>query len=512
MKVFAAIDVGSYELAMKIFTISAGSGLKEIDFIRHRIELGTDTYNTGKISYEHMNELCDVLKDFGEIMRTYKVDAYQAYGTSALRESENATIILDQIKNRTGIDISIISNSEQRFINYKAIASKGEVFDKVIEKGTAIVDIGGGSIQISLFDQDSLVTTQNLQIGILRLRDRLRKLQPSSIHYEELLEEVINNQLMVFKKMFLKDRQINNIIVVDDYVSVLLNNHKLYMDNPGYSDKETYLSLVKSLLHKNMEDIGRKLGIAEENASLMLHSAILVKRIMEVMGAELLWAPGVTICDGIAYEYAEKHKLITLEHDFEKDILSCADDISKRYMGNRKRVESMEKIALTIYDSMKKIHGLGKRERLLLQIAVRLYECGKYISLNHVGECSYSIIMATEIIGLSHVEREIVANIVKYNRVEFEYYEELGRRTTLDRESYLVIAKLTAILRVANGLDRSHKQKFKDVKATVRDSQLFLTVDTTDDITLEWGLFTGKARFFEEVFSVVPVIKQKKQF
>lgn len=512
MKVFAAIDVGSYELAMKIFTISPKSGLKEIDFIRHRIELGTDTYNTGKISYELMNELCEVLKDFGKIMKAYKVDGYQAYGTSALRESENATIILDQIKNRTGIDISVISNSEQRFINYKAIASKGEVFDKIIEKGTAIVDIGGGSIQVSLFDNDTLVTTQNLRLGILRLRDRLSKLQPSSIHYEELLEEVINNQLMVFKKMFLKDREIKNIIVVDDYVSVLLNNHKFYKDNPGYSDYETYLSFVKSLLHKSTSDVARKLGIAEENTSLMIHSAILVKRIMEVMDAELLWAPGVTICDGIAYEYAEKNRLITLEHDFEEDILACADDICKRYMGNKKRVESMEKIALTIFDSMKKIHALGKRERLLLQIAVKLYECGKYISFSHVGECSYSIIMATEIIGLSHVEREIVANIVKYNRIEFDYYEELGKHTTLDRNSYLVIAKLTAILRVANGLDRSHKQKFKDVKASVRDDRLLLTVDTTEDITLERGLFTAKAKFFEEVFSVVPEIKQKKQF
>lgn len=512
MKVFAAIDVGSYELAMKIFSITAKGGLKEIDFIRHRIELGTDTFQSGKISFDHMNELCGVLKDFKEIMRAYKVDDYRAVGTSALRESENTTIVLEQIKNRTGIDISVISNSEQRFINYKAIALKGEGFDKIIEKGTAIVDIGGGSTQISLFDKDTLVTTQNLRLGILRLRDRLMKLQPSSIHYEEILEEVINNQLMIFKKMFLKNREIKNIIVIDDYVSLLLKNHKHYMNNPGYSDRETYLEFVKSLLHKSSADVAKELGIAEENASLMIHSAILVKRIMEVMDAELLWTPGVTICDGLAYDYAKKHKLMKEEHDFEKDILACADDIAKRYMGNKKRTDSMEKIALTIFDSMKKIHALGKRERLLLQIAVKLYDCGKYINLSRVGECSYNIIMATEIIGLSHVEREIIANIVLYNRTDFEYYEELGRRTTLDRNSYLIIAKLTAILRVANGLDRSHKQKFTNVTATVKDAQLLLNVETTEDITLEKGLFTAKADFFEEVFSIVPVIKQKKQF
>lgn len=512
MKIFAAIDVGSYELAMKIFEISPRNGIKQLDHIRHRIELGTDTYNNGKISYEHMNEMCEVLKDFAEIMSSYHVDAYKAYGTSAIRESENTTIVLDQIKNRTGLDVSVISNSEQRFLNYKAIASKGERFDQVIEKGTAIVDIGGGSIQISLFDKDSLVTTQNLRLGILRLRDRLRQLMANSTHYEELIEEVINNQMMTFKKMFLKDREIKNIIVVDDYVSVALRDHKIYRNNPGYSDRKTYMEFVQSILHKSSAEIGRKMGISEENAALLFHSAVLVRRLMEVMDAEMLWAPGVTICDGIAYEYAEQNKLLTLEHDFEKDILTCADDISKRYMGNKKRVESLEKIALTIFDSMKRVHGLGKRERLLLQIAVRLYECGKYISLMRVGECSYSIIMATEIIGLSHIEREIVANVVKYNRVDFEYYEELGRESTLDKDSYLIIAKLTAILRVANGLDRSHKQKFKDVKATLRDANLILTVDTAEDITLERGLLGGKAAFFEEVFSVSPIVRQKKQF
>lgn len=159
---------------------------------------------------------------------------------------------------------------------------------------------------------------------------------------------------------------------------------------------------------------------------------------------------------------------------------------------------------------MRRVHGLGKRERLLLQISTILHDCGKYISMANLGECSYSIIMSTEIIGLSHTEREIVANVVKYNHLEFDYYDMMGRFTTLDRQSYLKIAKLTAILRVANGLDRSHKQKFKNVKTALKDDQLIVTVDTNEDITLERGLFGARAGFFEEVFSVRPVIRQKR--
>ena len=214
MKTFAAIDVGSYELGMKIFEISSKNGIREIDHIRHRIDLGSDTYANGKISNERVNELCRVLREYGEIMKGYKVDAYKAYGTSAIREMDNTMIILDQIAQRTGITIECISNSEQRFLDYKSIASKGDAFNRIIEKGTAIVDIGGGSIQISLFDKDTLVTTQNLRLGVLRLQEQLGKLNIRPEQNESMLDEIISSQIAVFKKLHLKDRVIENIIVV----------------------------------------------------------------------------------------------------------------------------------------------------------------------------------------------------------------------------------------------------------------------------------------------------------
>ena len=219
VKTFAAIDVGSFELSMKIFEFSGKNNMREIDYIRQRLDLGSDTYAHGRISNEKMDELCRTLKEFSEIMRSYKVEAYRAYGTSAIREMENVTIVQDQIAQRTGIKVEILSNSEQRFLDYKSVASKGESFRKIIEEKTAIVDIGGGSIQLSLFDNDTLVSTQNLRLGVLRMQELLHHLNAKSSQVEQLIDELATAQLATYKKLYLKDREIHNIIIVDDYIS-----------------------------------------------------------------------------------------------------------------------------------------------------------------------------------------------------------------------------------------------------------------------------------------------------
>ena len=154
---------------------------------------------------------------------------------------------------------------------------------------------------------------------------------------------------------------------------------------------------------------------------------------------------------------------------------------------------------------------MGARERLLLQIAVILHDCGNYISLSNASECAYEIIMSTEIIGLSHGERELIAHVVKYIKQPFEYYREADSKAQIDRNDFMTAAKMTAIIRVANVLDRSHKQKVEEIKAAVKDRELVMTVEAKEDMTLEQGLLEEPADFFEEIFSLRPQLKRRKK-
>lgn len=510
VRTFAAIDVGSYELTIKIFTFSDKGSMQEVDCVKKRLDLGADTYASGKISNGKMDELCRTLKDFSDIMRSYKVDSYKAYGTSAIRETENSAIVQDQITQRTGIRLDILSNSEQRFLDYKSVASKGDSFRKIIEEKTAILDIGGGSIQISLFDNDKLVSTQNLRLGVLRIQDYLNRFSVKNFQTEELINEIAMARLGTYERLYLKDREIKNLIIIDDYISPWAVRKRGKDSSRLLLDAGEFNSFFELLRRRDPALVASDMDIPEEKLPFVFISAVLIRCIRELMGVKRIWMPGVTLCDGIAYEYAEKTKMFRGEHDFEEDIVACAFNISKRYMGSRKRSEALENITAIIFDSMKKMHGLGKRERLYLRLAAILHDCGKYISLVNTGETSFQIIMSTEIIGLSHQEREIVAYVVRFNHSRFVYDVQMAG--SLDGDSFLVVAKLTAILRLATGLDRSHKQKLKGLRAALKENQLVLTVDTQEDITLEKGFVEANGEFFKEVFSVEPVLKQRKIF
>lgn len=199
---------------------------------------------------------------------------------------------------------------------------------------------------------------------------------------------------------------------------------------------------------------------------------------------------------------------VVFNHDFGEDILASAYNLSRRYKCNKKHIEKTSDFALKIFDCVKKKYGLGKMARLQLQIAAILHECGNFINLHDGAKNSYHIVANTEILGLSHKERMEVANIIKYNILPLPSRESISGE--LDGCDYIIIAKLSAILRVANVLDKSHMQKIEDIDVTIKDDKLVIVAKGFEDISLEAGLFVPRADFFEKVYGIRPILRQKR--
>ena len=512
VKMFASISVGSFETEMKIFEFTARKGMKEIDRVSTRLDLGIDVYKTRRISTGKTEELCQVLKDFKRIMEGYRVEDYKICATSAFRESRNMVVLLDYIEKQTGLAIEVLSNSEQRFLDYKSIASVTAEFESIIQGATAIVDLGGSSMQISLFDKDKLITTQNIRIGNVSTREKLLPYEKNRMHFAKMVTELLNHELAGFNKLYQKDRQIKNLIVVGGNLRDLMKKYETANKKIISVSRDQFLEIYERAVCMTPDEVSACFDISSENTPVIVPSAIYCRCMIENFGVETMWFPGFSLSDGIAYDYGEKQKLTRCSHHFEEDIIASARSISKRYKCSQAHVRNLEEIALMVFDRMKKVHGLTPRDRLLLQISVILHNCGKFISLENVSECAYNIIMATEIIGLSHMEREMVAYTVKFNTSPFPDYEEFDMDAGADPDVYMRVAKLTAILRLVNALDRTHQQKCSDVAVVLKDNELRITAATRQDLTLEANTFDEKAEFFEEVFHVHPVFRQKKTF
>ena len=504
---FAAIDIGSYYVNLEIFELTKKNGIRSLTRVSTNLETGRDTYVLHKITMGTLSELTRILLDYKRIMKEFGVSAVRACAKSAFREANNRFLVVDHIYRATGIMVDVLSNSEQRFLGYKSIASRGEEFQTFIEKGTAIIDVGGGSVQISLFEKDALISTQNILLGSLRIRERLGSFERETVHYDVLVDQLIRKDLINFKRMYLKNRKVESIILVGDYFTNLIFGNTGEMGK--IATREEFMAWYDHAVSVSLKDVSEELGISSEMSTVLLPMAVLYRKLIDALDVKTIWLPGIQLTDGIAYDYGEKNKLIRPTHDFEKDILKAAKNISRRYASSKAHNEALVSAADAIFDVVKKSTRLTPRDKLLLRVACYLHDCGKYISLIHVADCSYHIIMSTEIIGLSDRERRIIANVVRYNTQQLGYYEEMGLKGELSGEDYMLVAQLVAIMRISNCLDQSYLQKIKAMTAVKKDDELVLTVEAEGDFTLERGVFRENVDFFEEIFNLKPVLRIK---
>ena len=312
-----------------------------------------------------------------------------------------------------------------------------------------------------------------------------------------MIDEYIEKDLSLFKRLNLDKKEIHCILAAGEMIPETYYHMKeTKKDFEGFLPDKIF---TKKKMLKLMGNI---------HAQSLLPTLLLMRKITQLTDCQNILLSPINLCDGLAADYAERKFRLSCGHDFTEDILSASRNVAQKYEVDLSHIDTVQTLALQIFDRIKKIHGLGKRERLLLQLGVILHGCGAYINALHARECSYHILLSTEIIGISHKERLIVANMIRYNDESFPSFEELDG--DFSREEYITIVKLNAILKIANVLDKSNRQKIKNVGVSERNGILTITADTMADITLEKGLFLHKADVFEEVFGIRPVLKQKR--
>lgn len=205
----------------------------------------------------------------------------------------------------------------------------------------------------------------------------------------------------------------------------------------------------------------------------------------------------------IAEKTGHEHKQL-----IQDQLISLCWEIGKRYYYDPVHAAAVEKWSLLLFDKLARIHGLGERHRLLLKVAAILHDIGKHVNLRKHYFYSYRLIISSDFMGFSEAEKHVVANIA--------YYHSKGTPSDNDPTfAYLTpnqkvtVAKLSAIIRLADALDRSHRQKISEAEVAFRGDELVITVTSSEDMSLEGWTFADKADFFEDVFGIKATLIRK---
>lgn len=502
----AAIDIGSNSIRMKIVEIKNSGKIVPLEDLRKTINLGRDSFSYGIIKSETVQKTCEILNDYHKLLKEYKVKTYRAVSTSAIREAENCAYILEQIRTKTGIDVEIINNAQERFYTYKGIRDKIQDYTGLRRDGVLVLDIGSGGVEASVYKDGYLNYTENIKVGSLRLREILHDLERKTLDFPDMMDAFVESRIYLLKSR-IKECGLKNMIGIGGELKVIavLCDHKI--EDVVKLHRKELLKLYETLKSMSTQNIVQKYGIATDRAEILLPSVIVFIKFLELVDSDVLLAPLISLRDGLVADIADSKLKLKRKTDFNNDIIHSLRYLGRKYQYDERHSMQVEKLALAFFDETRKLHGLKDKERFYLQMAAILHDIGKFVSLNQHHISSYNLITQSNIIGLSNRDLQIVANIAKFHSEEDPSNLDESYRA-LEPYERIIVSKLSAILQLADSLDISHKQCIKNLEVTV-DEDLIVKVETDAEIILEQWVFENKAQFFYEVFGEKPIVRKK---
>ncbi|WP_425059295.1 Exopolyphosphatase [Sporomusa carbonis] len=502
---FAAIHVGSEQIGVQIVEYTSLDDIKIIEQSYRQVMLGEETFKTERISFGAVSEICELLKGYRRLLTEYGVRDYRLVATTAVREAHNQSYIIDQIKVKTGFNVEVVDMPQEIF--YKYISLVKTVTDHGLmnsQDGMLFVDISSGGLGFTLYKEGKLCYQQNIHIGALRIKESFDKCQRDSAHFHEALSEYIISTIEPVEKEMSR-HDIKRLVLSGTETKLFLKMLGKEQGKVTFVSLSEFDDLYKQVRFLKLPQIIKTFNLTEHKADVVLPTILLYKQIVSLTNPEEIVIPSDQFIDGIVVKHiAEKtghehNKLI------ENQLISLCWEIGKKFYYDPAHAAAVEKWSLLLFDKLARIHGLGERHRLLLQVAAILHDIGKYVNLRRHYFYSYRLIVSSDIMGLSETEKQVMANVAFYHSKGTPADSD-ANFAVLTQEQKVTVSKLSAIIRLADAIDRSHRQKVSQAEAVLRGDELIISVTSSEDMSLEGWTFADKADFFEDVFGIRAIL------
>lgn len=491
----AAIDVGSNAIRLAIVSVGADGRCEIAYTAREAVRLGQDVFSTGCISPETIERAMEAFGRLREQIDRYGVVSIRGAATSAVRDAANRELFVKGIEEKYNIPIAVIGTEEEARLVHLAVKERIGLKNRV----GLLIDIGGGSVEVSVATQTGILSTESYAMGSVRLLQMLDHDRLGEKRFNQLVERYVVTIERRLKRE-LGDQKVDCCVGTGGSVESLGELRRDLFDKNSVSKVriQELASIIETLEGMSLEERIQKLHLRPDRADVIVPAAIVLHKIVQQAGVDEVMIPGVSLRDGLISEMVSDQISPETRLDYDQ-IISSAMQLGRKYSFDEAHAVAVAGLAMQIFDQTKPIHELDKEGRTLLEVAALLHDVGQFVSISNHHKHTLYILQASSVIGLTPAQMEIVANVARYHRkslpkLQHKNFEQLSSKQRG------IVATLAAILRVANALDREHTGNVRAIDFTFKKPKFIVKLKGEGDMLLAKWVLAQRCDLFEEVF------------
>ena len=493
------IDIGSSSIKL-IIGEKQDDDIKILSSLKNVVPIGKHAFLKGRIPQVVINQIVSVLEKYKQVLQEYEITEPMVVATTAVREAQNKDIILDTIRRKTGFQIEVFNIGDVIYYIDYCLSYKLKKTYPIREKNLLIAELGAGSLDLSVLEKGLTLFNIGFPIGTLRLAQFMSQLDGSREEIYTAAQEYVEQEILSVKRINPKF-DIDDVILIDETYSFYLQNilpNKKRESNFFPFRQEEAAEFLSNLTERPPNEIKNDYKIPTDAAETIAGYALILNTLFKLTPNKYINILEISLSEAILANMLFKFE-ISEKDNKKQQLISVANFLCRRYNMDIKHVQHVAKLSENLFQSFKELLGMEDKSLLYLLLAAYLHDIGSFINSRSHHKHSEYIINSLSLFRLTEEEINIIACIARYHRKSRPMQSHI-LYNSLSSEKQILVQKLSAILRVANSLDRSHKQKVKKIELKVnRAQELSLVVYTDQNFVLERANFFDKKELFEEI-------------
>lgn len=500
MPTFAAVDIGSNSVRLKIARLQAGR-LKSLHEDREVTRLGQGAFGAGFLTPESMAETVKVLRRFHRSTQQIVTDSVRVVATSALRDARNSQAFLEWVRSATGWKVEIISGVEEARLIHLGLISGA----RVDSLPTLMMDLGGGSCELTVTQGGHIRDAVSLSLGAVRLTSEFLAHDPARKGEIKRLRGFVAREVnRVVERI--TTAKIKNVIATSGTAAALAaaashlrsssNRQRLAVSKAEMSRIAKRLSRLPAAERRKIE------GIGPRRAEIIVAGAVVYQEILDRLRLKGFRYSPLGLRDGILAQMAADYDRSTKSgRQIESERWESIMKAVAHYHVDQKHALDVRNSAVQLFTSLRSVHHLPLEYREWLTAAAMLYEVGDYVNRNGRHRHANYIISNSEILGYMPQQRRMIAAIARYLGKSRPTMED-GPMKVIEPADRADVQKAIVLLRLARALNLGRSRAVERVRISLRPAGVKLTLVPRRrmGVDLELWAIEKECDYFREVF------------